>query len=209
MIEYPNCDKNNCWFKYDSDSVNKYYESNTYIVNSSIDRKEYDLSDYTCPVEITLCNVCDLGPDYTCLICDREMLDDWIKDSDDNHICRFCIDDLFKYDNFEEEYEDLNKLIYETDLKLDEFLEENKDNQRLMNLLDDLVKQKIEEKKKENKKKEDEEKVKKKLRIENLEKLLPSFDQDELNIIDKLIIKNRKDIDLSSGLFSFIRSILN
>ena len=91
MIEYPDCDQENCWYRNNFDRLNEYNESYTYVHNRDVDKREYNLLYYTGPIEITLCDVDQPNIVGKCALCERMMIDKWI--NEDFIICRLCIDD--------------------------------------------------------------------------------------------------------------------
>lgn len=91
MFEYPDCDAKNCWYSNNFIRLNEYSESKTYVINRDIDRRRYDLSDYSLPLEVTLCDVDIPNTVGKCSLCEKYMIDKWI--NEDFIICRMCIDD--------------------------------------------------------------------------------------------------------------------
>lgn len=119
-LEYPNCDAYECWYKGNMDRINEYKETTELIYNYSyIDKWSYDLSDYSTPNIILLCDVCyqNNGSFYNhCSLCNRIMVDRWLTTSSGSHFCRFCISEksIFESLNIKEtkEIKDYLEMIY-------------------------------------------------------------------------------------------------
>jgi len=104
MIRYPDCDEDDCWYKRHSHRINESIPSIKYWVNyesSLYDRRKNRNVHFrqSYPVKggayFHLCDVCNGNSHYSkdsirCSICNRNMVNLWIKSNDD-HYCCDCI----------------------------------------------------------------------------------------------------------------------
>lgn len=211
-IEYPNCDSSECWYQGNMDRLNEYKSSTEYVVNHTDLKYErsLDLSDYSLPNRIWLCDVCDGNIPYNkkCSVCEKWMYDKWIEFKETGPICRECIDNETIMEELGEDdlFNKLQKIVpsgnyIETFLIDDEELDGDEENiDALKHIVVDvkLVVQKIKERHKSEveKEKEIQNNLTQKRQRENatiITRFMPSVSlEDASNIIKKL----KKDIDL-------------
>lgn len=92
-LEYPECDRVDCWYKRNYDRINGYHKSYKYIFSRYIDDRRYDLRSYYVPQTVELC---DIDSDHMkfigyCACCDQRMGDEWITLTDNIKFCGKCI----------------------------------------------------------------------------------------------------------------------